>query len=50
MIPKQSGPARPLPKFDLDRAIREQLIEKLESSPMLPLQKSVGPRLARSSD
>lgn len=29
--------------FDLDRGIREQVVEKLESSPLLPLAKSVGP-------
>jgi hypothetical protein len=32
--------------FDLDRAIRAQLIDKLESSPMLPLQKGIGPQLS----
>lgn len=31
-------------EFDLDRGIREQLVEKLESSPKLPLEKSVGPQ------
>jgi hypothetical protein len=30
--------------FDLDRGIREQVIEKLEKSPALPFEKSVGPR------
>ena len=29
--------------FDLDRAIGEQVVEKLESSPTLPLVKGVGP-------
>jgi hypothetical protein len=29
--------------FDLDRGIREQVVEKLESSPLLPLQRGVGP-------
>ena len=29
--------------FDLDRGIRFQVVEKLESSPRLPLQKGVGP-------
>jgi Eco29kI restriction endonuclease len=29
--------------FDLDRGIREQVVEKLEASPILPLTKSVGP-------
>jgi len=29
--------------FDLDRGIREQVVEKLESSPLLPLEKGVGP-------
>jgi hypothetical protein len=30
--------------FDLDRGIREQVVEKLEGSPMLPLEKKVGPQ------
>lgn len=30
--------------FDLDRGIREQVVEKLESSPLLPLSKGVGPQ------
>ena len=29
--------------FDLDRGIRTQVVEKLESSPLLPLAKGVGP-------
>lgn len=29
--------------FDLDRGIREQVVEKLEASPLLPLSKGVGP-------
>jgi hypothetical protein len=29
--------------FDLDRGIREQVVEKLEKSPLLPLEKGVGP-------
>ena len=29
--------------FDLDRGIRAQVVEKLESSPRLPLVKGVGP-------
>lgn len=29
--------------FDLDRGIREQVVEKLETSPLLPLTKGVGP-------
>jgi len=29
--------------FDLDRGIRAQVVEKLESSPRLPLQRGVGP-------
>lgn len=29
--------------FDLDRGIREQVVEKLESSPLLPLARGVGP-------
>ncbi|HEV2380980.1 MAG TPA: hypothetical protein VG206_14460 [Terriglobia bacterium] len=30
--------------FDLDRGIREQVVEKLEASPLLPLKKGVGPQ------
>jgi hypothetical protein len=30
--------------FDLDRAIRTQVVEKLEMSPLLPLAKGVGPQ------
>ncbi len=30
--------------FDLDRGIRAQVVEKLEQSPRLPLEKSVGPQ------
>ena len=30
--------------FDLDRGIREQVVEKLESSPMLALTQDVGPK------
>ncbi len=30
--------------FDLDKGIRIQVIEKLESSPILPLDKNVGPQ------
>ena len=29
--------------FDLDRGIREQVVAALESSPLLPLEKGVGP-------
>lgn len=29
--------------FDLDRAIREQAVERLEQSPLLPFDKGVGP-------
>jgi hypothetical protein len=29
--------------FNLDRGIREQVVEKLEGSPVLPLQKNIGP-------
>src|SRR5581483_9521021 len=29
--------------FDLDRGIREQVVEKLENSPFFPLAKDVGP-------
>ena len=31
-------------EFDLDRAIGVQVIEKLEESPLLRLEKSIGPR------
>ena len=31
-------------EFDLDRGIREQVVEKLETSPLLPLKKGVGPQ------
>lgn len=30
-------------EFDLDRGIREQVVEKLESSPLLPLSRGAGP-------
>ena len=30
--------------FDLDLGIRAQVVEKLESSPLLPLEKGVGPQ------
>ena len=30
-------------EFDLDRGIRLQVVEKLEASPLLPLDKGVGP-------
>ncbi len=33
-------------EFDLDRGIRTQVVEKLESSPLLPLAKGVGPALS----
>jgi hypothetical protein len=32
--------------FDLDRGIREQVVEKLENSPLLALEKNAGPRLS----
>jgi hypothetical protein len=32
--------------FDLDRGIRTQVVEKLESSPLLPLAKGIGPALS----
>src|SRR5215510_6559948 len=32
--------------FDLDRGIREQVVEKLEASPLLPLKKGIGPTLS----
>lgn len=31
-------------EFDLDRGIRTQVVEKLEQSPLLPLDKGIGPR------
>ena len=30
--------------FDLDRGIRDQVVEKLESSPLLPLVRGAGPQ------
>ena len=30
--------------FDLDRGIRDQVVKKLEASPLLPLAKGVGPQ------
>ncbi len=30
--------------FDLDRGIREQVVEKLETSPLLPLARGAGPQ------
>jgi|SRR5208282_6151449 len=30
--------------FDLDRGIRAQVVEKLETSPLLPLEKGTGPQ------
>jgi hypothetical protein len=30
-------------EFDLDRGIRAQVIEKLEASPLLALEKGIGP-------
>ena len=33
-------------EFDLDRGIRMQVVEKLESSPLQPLKKGVGPQLS----
>lgn len=32
--------------FDLDRGIREQVVEKLETSPLLQLSRGVGPALS----
>lgn len=32
--------------FDLDRGIRDQVVEKLETSPLLPLERGVGPALS----
>lgn len=34
--------------FDLDRGIRSQVVEKLGNSPLLPLEKRVGPRASES--
>lgn len=31
-------------EFDLDRGIRQQVVEKLEGSPLLPLTKNVAPK------
>ncbi|HZQ45545.1 MAG TPA: Eco29kI family restriction endonuclease [Verrucomicrobiae bacterium] len=31
-------------EFDLDRGIRDQVVKKLESSPLLQLQKGIGPQ------
>lgn len=33
-------------KFDLDRAIRERVVEALERSPLLALRKDAGPKLS----
>ena len=33
-------------EFDLDRGIRNQVVEKLEASPLLSLSKNVGPALS----
>jgi hypothetical protein len=33
-------------EFDLDRGIRNQVVEKLENSPLLPLTKNIGPALS----
>jgi len=32
--------------FDLDRGIRIQVVEKLEASPLLPLEKGIAPALS----
>lgn len=32
--------------FDLDRGIREQVVQRLEESPLLPLAKGVSPKLS----
>ena len=50
-MPKTRTPKRPKEEahrfdFDLDRGIREQVVEKLEQSPFLCLEKSVGPQLS----
>lgn len=31
-------------EFDLDQAIRDQVVEKLERSPLMDLQQNVGPK------
>ena len=33
-------------EFDLDRGIRDQVVEKLEASPLLSLEKNIGPTLS----
>ena len=33
-------------EFDLDRGIREQVVQKLENSPLLSLERGVGPQLS----
>jgi hypothetical protein len=33
-------------EFDLDRGIRNQVVEKLEGSPLLELAKNIGPALS----
>lgn len=43
-MPKQDSPH--YFEFDLDRGIRQQVVEKLEASPLLPLEKKVGPQLS----
>lgn len=30
-------------EFDLDRGIREQVVEKLENGPLRPLERNIGP-------
>ncbi|MEX2214133.1 MAG: Eco29kI family restriction endonuclease [Phycisphaeraceae bacterium] len=43
--PDTSAPENPHHfDFDLDRGIREQVVQKLESSPLLSLQKGIGPQ------
>jgi hypothetical protein len=42
-MPEEADPGAHHFEFDLDRGIREQVVEKLENSPLLPLTKGVGP-------
>lgn len=43
-IPNQVGDDPHYFDFDLDRGIRTQVVEKLETSPLLPLKKGAGPQ------
>lgn len=45
MVPDSTTPSDPHRfDFDLDRAIRDQVVERLEGSPVLPLSKGTGPQ------